>query len=168
MIHIIYGDGKGKTTAAVGSAARAAGAGMKVAFIQFFKDGTSSEIRSLEKIGVECIFPDKNYRLFEQLTDERKKRFSDLCNRILIGLTESIENYDMIILDEGLDVCDMQLADTELICKLCSLCANERELIFTGHADIELLKKKADYISEIVSVRHPYERGIRARRGIEF
>lgn len=168
MIQIIYGGGKGKTTAAVGSAVRAAGAGMRVAFVQFFKDGTSSETGSLEKIGVSCIVPDEGYGLFEQLTAEKKTRLYNSYNRVLTCLTEKAGDYDMIILDEGLDACNMQLINIDLIDRLCFLCDNEKELIFTGHTENEFLSRKADYISEVVSVRHPYERGIKARKGIEF
>ena len=78
MIHIYCGDGKGKTTAAVGLAVRAAGAGKKVLFAQFFKDGTSSEISVLESLpGVETVHPGLHYGFYRNLSDTKKAELGE-------------------------------------------------------------------------------------------
>ena len=72
MIHLYCGDGKGKTTAAVGLAVRAAGSGMKVLFVQFFKSGKSSEVESLEKLGIVTAHPGVHYGRYKTLDDSKK------------------------------------------------------------------------------------------------
>lgn len=76
MVQLYYGFGKGKTSAAAGAAVRAAGNGMRVIFAQFFKDGKSGEIKVLRDIpGITVLLPKSDYKLFENMTDMRKKRF---------------------------------------------------------------------------------------------
>ena len=64
MVQLYYGDGKGKTTAAVGAAVRAAGAGEAVLFVSFYKDGSSCEVAALERLGVQCLFPREQIQMF--------------------------------------------------------------------------------------------------------
>ena len=153
MIHIYYGYGKGKTSAAIGLGMRAYGAGKTVALIQFLKDNKSSELKSIpfeifnapESISFN---PDKSYQLW---VDDA------------LGFIENCES-DIIILDEFLDIipgfCSEEKA-LELLNKDC-------ELVITGHKEQPLLFERADYITHMQKIKHPYDKGVKARKGIEY
>ena len=72
MVQLYYGDGMGKTTAAVGAAVRAAGAGESVLFVSFYKDGSSCEVAALERLGVQCLFPREQFQMFCPVTAEKQ------------------------------------------------------------------------------------------------
>ena len=167
MVHIYHGNGKGKTTAAVGLAVRAAGAGLEIMFVQFLKNGSSSEIRIIEKIEnikVQCC---KECRKFTfQMNDNEKNAVTEKHNHML---EQAFKNgADMIILDEFLDAYNKNMLDRSLAEKLITENAENIEIILTGRNPSEKFIETADYISEITAVRQPYEKGIAARMGIEY
>ena len=101
MLQVYYGNGKGKTSAAVGAAVRAAGAGMRVLFFSFFKNGDSSECAVLKKIpGVVFAVPDESYELFETLNDDKKQRLRTAYEALLHRAEK--ENWYVLVLDEAL------------------------------------------------------------------
>lgn len=165
MLQIYCGDGKGKTTAAVGAAVRALGAGMRVLFVQFLKNGDSSEISQLKRLGAVCRFPEEKFRLFEPITAEVRRRLSDSYRNFAADILNSAGNFDMIVLDEALGALSLGLITYDCIKPLINCGA---ELILTGRNAPEELSAAADYISEIKAVRHPFDKGINARRGIEY
>lgn len=167
MIQIYYGNGKGKTTAAVGAAVRAAGSGMRVLFVQFYKNGDSAEIRMLQKLGIHCRFADRPFALFEHITGQTKAELTSSYGRLIGWVAESAAEYDMIVLDEGLDTFEPMLLSCDTVMQMMEQ-NPQTEWILTGHTEIAPLFDRADYISCIQSVRHPYERGVAARSGIEF
>ena len=163
MIQTYYGNGKGKTTAACGAALRAAGSGMKVLFISFFKDGSSCECAALKKVGIDLCIPTVGYTLFEQDAARRRERadcYRDLLKNIAPG-------YDMIVLDEALDIAPEHLGEEELLSLLLPL-AEKSELILTGHRLPEKIAGISHYISKITAEKHPFDQGLSARRGIEY
>lgn len=165
MLQFYYGDGKGKTSCAVGCAVRAAGAGLKVLFVQFFKNGASSEIAVLEKTeNIDCAFADVQYSLFN---DENKDELCRSYNKLLLQILEKAKKYDMIILDEGSDALEYGYAERENFEKLLRL-RGEKEIILTGHTAQKEIIENADYISEIKAIKHPYSLGVKARKGIEY
>ena len=158
MLHIYTGEGKGKTTAAVGLAVRAAGAGMRVLFIQFLKDCTSSEISQLDKLGIitACFGTGR----FVMKVEQRDKELA----RKGIALASSIDS-DLLILDEALAALKLGLIKLN---DIKGLIERQGELVITGRDAPRKLIELADYVSEIKKVKHPFDKGIKARKGIEF
>lgn len=166
MIHIYCGDGKGKTTAAAGLALRMAGHEGKTAFIQFLKGAPSGETNMLEKCGVTVLRCDRDYGFFKSMTETDKLHITECHNKNLIYASENMNSFDMIVLDEVLDACNLELADTETVKRIVK---NYRgELVLTGRNPDAWFTERADYISEIRKVKHPYDRGAAAREGIEY
>lgn len=165
MIQCYFGDGKGKTTAAVGQALRMAGAGKKVMVIQFLKDGFSSENKMLKKCGIKVI-AQKLPAMFVDMNDPKMiKEVSLLVNQLFASIDES---YDGIILDELLDAISLSLINEQLVYDRLISLKNNHEVILTGRMPSYKIKTILDYSSEIKKRKHPYDRGILARKGIEF
>lgn len=171
MVHIYCGDGKGKTTAALGLALRAAGSGMQVHFLQFLKGSETSELASLSKIGnIRVLRCDRDYGFAFRMTDEQKRQITACHNRMLRAARERLAAgvTDLLVLDEFCAAYSLQLIDRQLADALVLAFPAERELVLTGRDPEQKFLDRADYISEIRSVKHPYENGIAARRGIEY
>ena len=156
--HIIYGDGKGKTTSAVGCALRAAGNGMSVVFASLMKDGTSNENKLLR------------FCLFNIQTSEEKAEITACHNKMLTDAYElAVQGKaDMLVVDEFFCAYEYGLCDKSLAEKLVFERPYDTELILTGHEVDKRFFDAADYISRIENERHPFEKGIPARIGIEF
>lgn len=154
MIHIYYGDGKGKTTASIGAGIRAKGAGMDVLLVQFFKNNKSSELH---------VLPFEVFGAPENLPFNPDKMYGMWVNSAMKCVENS--NADVIILDEFLDLVPKFLT----VEKAVELLSNsDKEYIITGHTKIDELFDMADYITEMQKKKHPYDSGIKARKGIEF
>lgn len=170
MIHLYTGEGKGKTTAAVGLAVRAAGCGKKVLFCQFMKGNETGEIRILETLSqVTILRCSRKYPFYKAMSEEDQKQITREHNEILreiIRQTQSCQ-WDMAVLDEITYPVSYGLVDEKLLQKLLAL-GESRELVLTGRNPVPYLMKAADYLTEMRCVRHPYERGIRAREGVEY
>lgn len=170
MVQSYFGMGKGKTSAAVGATVRAAGSGMKVFFTEFLKNGDSSELEILKNLeNVDVILPNVEYIMFEELTDERIKARSEAYGRLLFEeLPQKIKHYDMIVLDEILDIVQFGYVGEEEFLKHINLWKTDKEIILTGHSISEKIAETLDYISRVDAVKHPYNLGAAARRGIEY
>lgn len=170
MIHCICGDGKGKTTAAVGLAVRFAGAGGRVCFVQFLKGSESCEVAMLERLGVTVLRNKKDMGFVFQMSDEQKAECAAMHNENLKKALEMLsgEENAMLVLDEVTYVYDMGLVDKALVEELIKNASDEREIVVTGRGPADIFLDNADYISEIRCVRHPYEKGVAARRGVEY
>ena len=165
MIHYYYGDGKGKTSSANGALLRAAGSGMKCALVQFFKNGSSSEIRVLKESGADVYFCDfQNMRFFSKMNDEERASVIRSHNENLKKVLSI--GYDLIVLDEFGDAVLNKAVDENLTNEILSL--SGCEIIITGHAPCDRILGVADYITEFKCIAHPYQKGIKARKGIEF
>lgn len=170
-IHLYYGDGKGKTTAAMGLALRAAGSGMRVAVAQFLKDGASCECTAIEKIPGIMLLSGKAAPCFAfAMTDEQKQATTVLHNSHLVRLKELASEgaVDLLILDEVVDAFCLGLLDKEALLALLDNSPSNLELVLTGHSAPEELANRADYVTEMRMHRHPYQSGVKARRGIEY
>ena len=171
FLHIYCGDGKGKTTAALGLAIRAAGAGMRVHIIQLLKGSDTAELSVLREIpGITLTRCDRNYGFFNTMTDADKTEIT-LCHNSLLEEGYSLVRagkVDMLIIDEfnaaySLDLIDRKAAEQFLTEK-----PGNAELVITGRDPAEIFVEAADYVSEIKCVKHPYSQGVNARRGIEY
>lgn len=170
LIHIYCGDGKGKTTAAMGLALRAAGNGMQVAIVQFLKGQTSGELRSLEllpNITVirEQMSPKFTFQMNPDELDQTREVHSRYLHRALELAREG--RCDMLILDELMGALSCGLIDEALLHELVDHKPEPLELVMTGRNPPQWLLDRADYVSEICKRKHPYDRGIAARLGVE-
>lgn len=173
MIHLYIGDGKGKTTAAVGLAIRALGAGLKVLFVQFLKNTVTGEKNIMEQYTENLYFyrPKQRHSLFlwkmteKQLAETKEDlqiSWRHIREEILSG------NWDVVVLDEVLDVIKYSLLSEEDILNVLTKKPEKTEIICTGRDAPDSLRDLADYISLIEKVKHPYDKGICARHGIEY
>ncbi|MGN0696339.1 MAG: cob(I)yrinic acid a,c-diamide adenosyltransferase [Oscillospiraceae bacterium] len=169
--HIYCGDGKGKTTAALGLAVRAAGAGLRVHIVQILKGSPSSELESLKLLpGITVERLDKNYGFFSKMSDEDKREVTGRHNEMLQAAFRKMSDgeADMLIIDELFAGYNYGLLDGELADRIVFERPDSCELVLTGRNPPERYLAAADYISEIKAVRHPYEKGLKARKGIEY
>lgn len=172
LVHVYTGNGKGKTTAAIGQGVRSAGRGLKVYMVQFLKSEDTGELHSCKKLG-------KNFRIFrfEQkrgffwtLNEDEKKDLKAEVQQAF-GFAEQLlleRQCDVLILDEIMGAICNQLVDEQQVCELIKNKPDNMELILTGRNAPESIIMLADYVSDIQSVKHPIDKGIAAREGIEY
>lgn len=170
MIHLYIGNGKGKTTAALGLLIRAYGAGLSCLFVQFLKGSSTSELAVLEKLKIPYIRTDdvKKFVAFmdaEELNACRKSHKD--CFKKLTGLMERY-SFDCVVLDEILDAVSLGMIQQEELLAFLRKEKGRVEIILTGRNPGDEILELADYITEMKKIRHPYERGIAARKGVEF
>lgn len=169
LVHLYTGDGKGKTTAAVGLTLRAAGNGLRCIFAQFLKGQPSGEINMLKKAGV-TVLRAGSEKFFPQMTGEEKKECVQahlLCYNKVKKMILSGE-YDLVVLDEVTYAVALSLVPAEDLCRTIDARPPHVEIVLTGRDAPEALLRRADYLSEIHAVRHPFNCGISARKGIEY
>lgn len=169
LIHIYYGDGKGKTTAAVGQAVRAAGYGYKVLFYQFMKDNSSSERKSLEVLpNITCVKGQEQVKFTFQMNEDEKEEMKTYYKQELEKLREKSKEYDIIILDEAVCAVGAGMLQEEDLLSFLKNKYKQLEVVLTGHTITESLLEVADYVTEMRKVKHPFDKGIGARKGIEM
>jgi len=171
LIQIYTGEGKGKTTATVGLAMRAKGHNLKVCFIYFYKDPQKweyGEHKILRKLGIRVIgFAKKHPHFFKDIEKEEVRK-ECLKGLEFAKITFRENKYDLIILDEILiSLHDGFLKEEELL-DLLEKKPKGLELVLTGRGATQNLIEKADYVSEIKKIKHPYDLGIERRKGIEY
>lgn len=171
LIHLYVGDGKGKTTAAVGLAVRGIGRGLNVAFFQFLKDGNSGELDSLRKLGVhvESGLPGRGFTWERE--DESKRMLHALHKERLATAKALIASgtIDLLILDEIIGATSYGYADEEQLLDLLDTKPEHCEIVMTGRDPKPTVVDRADYVSEMKLQKHPYmSDGIEARAGIEY
>lgn len=169
LIHIYCGDGKGKTTAAVGLTVRAAGAGKTAVFAQFFKDGSSSEIKSLQCLGnVHIMHCDTVRGFFRNMTDEQKVKVREDYTALFRKAISKAKGADLLILDEIISACNHGTVPEKEVLEFLSSKPETLEVVLTGRNPSRALLAVADYVTEMRKIRHPFDCGITARKGIEF
>lgn len=170
LVHIYCGDGKGKTTAAVGLSVRCAGGGGKVLFYQFLKDGSSSEINVLKNIkNIDIIGGYKNTKFYNKMTDAEKteagiyyrEKFKEIINMV------KNNDYDLLVLDEIIYAINLKYINSCDVVDFIKSKPYGLEIVLTGRNPDENISACADYISEIKKIRHPFDKGIMARKLIE-
>ncbi|WP_167957652.1 cob(I)yrinic acid a,c-diamide adenosyltransferase [Anaerosporobacter faecicola] len=170
-IHIYYGEGKGKTTAAIGLAIRAIGAGKQVLLARFLKTNSSSEINALKQLPNITIIPTNTvFGYYYTLSSEEKKSAYAYYQKLLVDTcTLAYEgHYDLLILDELTYAYCYEFIDLDYLLQFLKNRPTQLEIVITGkHPSPELLNL-ADYASEIKKIRHPYDKGVLPREGIEL
>ena len=164
MIHIYFGDGKGKTTAAIGLGVRAAGDGWKVCMVEFLKTSPTGELDGLQSLpGFSVHRFEHPHGFLQTMTSEEKQQLTQDMEAA-VSFAEQV-HCDMLILDEVLDAVALGLVQEE---RLLTLCRDNQEVILTGHSLPEKTAAEADYITEMKKHRHPFDRGVMARKGVEY
>lgn len=172
LIHIYCGDGKGKTTAAMGLGMRACGNDFKVLLTQFLKSNKTGELKSIEKLkdkfhffeGVPVNKFSWNMNEEEKLKAkiEHTERFKEVTKKAVD------ENYDLLILDELIATINLEFIELEEVIAFLKNKPKNLEVVMTGRDPKKELIEIADYVSEIKAIKHPFEKGIPSRKGIEI
>ena len=171
MKHIYYGDGKGKTTAAIGLAVRAAGSKMKVLFVQFLKTEFSGERHILSHTeNVTLTFCPLELKFTFDMDDKEKAQAAKIFKGIFDNAvtTALTEKYDMVVLDEGFEAINAHMLSESEVYEFITNAPSSMEIVMTGHNPPQKFMDCADYITEFKKIKHPYDRGITGRIGIEF
>ncbi|WP_130870444.1 cob(I)yrinic acid a,c-diamide adenosyltransferase [Intestinimonas massiliensis (ex Afouda et al. 2020)] len=170
LVQIYYGDGKGKTTAAFGLAFRCAGWGRNVVIAQFLKSGAGGEVKAAERFPELTVLRTKDIHKFTfQMNDEEKAATAVNCQELFRQATAlaAEQQARLLVLDEAIDATYGFLPMDELCAWLDSR-PEGLEVVITGHSIPQELADRADYISHVVKEKHPYDRGVMARKEIEF
>lgn len=168
-IHVYYGDGKGKTTAAMGQIMRAAGCGLKVLVFQFLKDNTSNECKVLEALPTVTCLPGRDeVKFYSQMNSSERAEAAHYNNKALDEIVKFCSPFDMLVLDEALCAVKLGLLNEEKLLSFLEHKPEELEIILTGHEASERMREAADYVTEMKKRKHPYEKGVKARPGIEY
>ena len=169
LIHLYCGDGKGKTSAAVGLAVRASGAGKRVIFTQFFKDGSSSEIESLKKLpGIRTIHANTVKGFYRAMNEQQRQQARQDYTALFRQVTDAAKDADLLILDEIVSACNRGVVPETLVTAFLRSKPAELEVALTGRDPSPALMELADYITEMRKLRHPFDRGVAARKGVEY
>ena len=169
-VHIYCGDGKGKTTCGVGLCLRVAGAGRRVLIYQFMKDNASSERQILKTIpGITLLDGFQEEKFSFQMTEEEKaQRRAYYGKKLQEVFTMAGTSYDLLFLDEVVYTVREGLLQEKLLLDCLDKKPEELEVVMTGQDPDEELLRRADYVTKMQKIRHPYDRGLCARKGIEY
>lgn len=170
LIHIYCGKGKGKTTTGMGLCARAAGYGYKVLIYQFMKDNSTSERNVLglsDNITILDGLPLEKFSF--QMTEEEKTQRRAYYESQFKMVTEKAvaEQYDVLFMDETIYTIGAGLLSEELVLDFLKNKPEHLEVILTGRGPSQAMIDMADYVSEIQKIKHPFDQGHPARKGIE-
>lgn len=166
LLHLYYGDGKGKTTAAMGLALRALGSGKKVVVLQFLKGSKSGEVPLLEQLGAKIYRGKAGQKFVFQMNEEEKAATRQLQNANLAAA--AADEADLLILDEAGSAWELDMVDKVLLQKAVLARPAGQECVLTAHAAPQWMLDAADYVTEMKCRRHPYQKGVAARQGIEY
>lgn len=172
-IQLYYGDGKGKTTAAVGQIVRCVGHGFKVLVYQFLKEPNSGEVSILKNLpGVEYIENDGPIPFMFNLTPEQQEFYKEKFQKTFDIVREKFftGEYDLVVLDEVIDAYNLGTIPPEQLLDMMDNKPENTELVITGHQygmDLGELFKRADYVTKFVKEKHPFDNGMPCRKGIE-
>lgn len=183
LIQVFYGDGRGKTSASIGTAIRAAGHGFKVAVVQFLKDGSiSGEFNYLKKhkITIYELGPSagkdydkkvregkarltKEYFTYDQKIINNSKKGLKLAEKLI-----SSGRYDLVVLDEVNTAASFGHFQWKELISVLKKKNKKTEVILTGFKPIDEIIEMADLVSEVKKIKHPFDKGILARWGVDY
>ncbi|HKL74810.1 MAG TPA: cob(I)yrinic acid a,c-diamide adenosyltransferase [Halanaerobiales bacterium] len=171
QIHIYTGDGKGKTTAAMGLAFRASAYDKKIYILQFLKGRKTGERLSAEKFdNITFERANKSKKFFIQMNEEEKKEQKEEIKEIWNKINDLLENsdYEIIIFDEIMGAISNGMVEIEDVKELLENKGKDKELLLTGRNAPQDLIDMADYVTEMKMIKHPFTKNIPAREGIEY
>ena len=170
LVHLYWGDGKGKTTAAMGLALRALGHGRRVVVVQFLKDGTSGELDGLRRLGAEVFSGPAGLPFVFQMNEEEKQACRAAVSRTFDAATAYAvrEGATLLVLDEVCAALSCGFLDEAQLLAFLDSRPETLEVVLTGRNPPDEVQARADYITEMTKRRHPFDRGVGARKGIEL
>lgn len=170
LVHLYFGDGKGKTTAAIGLGLRASGRGMKILLVPFLKNNDSGEILALEGNSSFTILKDSPVKKFIPYMSgqEKKDAFSSQYELFKMA-TEKLqsEEYELVIFDELIDIINEGILTLDELKDFLNTKPKNLEVVITGHNPQIEMFALCDYVTENKKMKHPYDKGITGRMGIE-
>lgn len=172
LIIVYVGNGKGKTSAAIGLAVRARGWGKRVAFVQFYKSDAwpSGERAALRKLGVDVLVLGEGF--VKILGDKKPLVVHRAAARKALGTAKAMmlsKKYDVLIFDEAISCLEQKLLRvSDLTTDIVAKKPKDVTICLTGHDHFKALEKLADTVTEMKMVKHPYYRGILAQRGVDY
>ncbi len=166
MVHLYWGEGKGKTTAAMGLALRMLGAGGSVVIVQFLKNGDSSELVPLIRLGAVVLSGKPSDKFTSRMSQEEK-------TLTRVQQTENLRRAldlrcDLLVLDEACAAWQLDMVDQDMLKSAVTDRPRNQEVVMTGRDPAPWMQELADYSTQMNCVRHPYRQGVAARPGIEF
>ncbi|MBR0409534.1 MAG: cobyric acid synthase [Eubacterium sp.] len=168
-VHIYCGDGKGKTTCIMGLTVRAAGSGKKILLHQFLKDDSSSERRIVDELPEVTVIPGGKMDKFTfQMNEQELFELHAANDDMLDQITELAGDFDMVVLDESIYAIDKGLLTEEKLLEFLKNRPPHLEVVLSGRNPSKALMDRADYVSEIRKIKHPFDRGLSSRVGIEL
>lgn len=170
LIHIYTGNGKGKTTAAVGISVRAKGSGLDVLFAQFFKEKSEhGEIELLQRIGIDTIVFDSVKSPFFN-PDIDKQLLTQEVRKALDSILESVnkQHYNLVVLDEFICLMAEGVLDEADAVAFLRERPENIEIVLTGNGATDSFLEHADYVTFMKNVKHPFDKHTVARKGIEY
>lgn len=170
MIQIFYGYGKGKTSALNGQAVRLVGAGLKVGIFRFLKGRDSAEDKVLESLGIKVTQFHSSSKFVFEMNEEEKNQAKLKMDEGLNFIRQNINNFDAIILDEILDLTASTVGfiSQHGLSDFINSLPKEKEIFISGHTIVKPLFDDADLITHFEKEKHYFDKGIKARHGIEF
>lgn len=166
LVHLYWGNGKGKTTAAMGVALRSLAAGKRVVIVQFLKGRESGEVTLLSQLGAKIFRGKAGQKFVFQMTEQEKAETRKTQEENLLAALR--EPSDLLILDEACAALKLSMVDEALLKRAVLEKPESQELILTGREPADWMEEAADYSTEMHCWRHPYEKGITAREGVEY
>ena len=171
-IHVYCGDGKGKTTAAMGLSVRSVGRGWNVVLAQFLKGAGSGELKVLRTLpGYHIVeAPSATCKFVFQMNDEEKAECRAQVQQHFRDTVAAVKEYGakLLVMDEVLDAVALGMLSDEELAQFLQERPDDLEVVMTGRAPTPCVEPLCDYITRMTKVRHPYDQGLNARIGVEF
>jgi len=171
MVHVKCGDGSGKTTSSIGLIMRAVGHGRRVMLVQFLKNGLSGELNALRTLpGIHVLSGPENTRFTNVMNDLERTAARTTYQRYLDVAVRTAKSgkIDLLVLDEIMGAIQTSMIDEQAVLDFLDSKPDDVEVVLTGRDPSAAILERADYISDIRCLRHPYMKGIPAREGIEY
>jgi len=173
LTHIYMGEGKGKTTSAMGLAMRCCGCGNRVYIVQFLKTSPTGEVSLIEALqspDFKVFRFETQHGFFPQMDAEQKTKLQTEIEQALAFIADCMKNgaCDMLVLDEILGAVENGLIPTSWLMEMIQSKPQGMELVLTGRRAPQGVIAAANYVTEMVCVKNPYEHGVPARKGIEY
>lgn len=170
MIQIFYGYGKGKTSALNGQAVRLVGAGLRVGIFRFLKGRDSAEDAVLQSLGIRVTQFHSSSKFVFEMNEDEKKDAKQAMNEGLEFIKHHMSSFDAIMLDEILDLTasSVNFISQHALSDFISSLPKDKEIFISGHTIVKPLFDDADLITRFEKEKHYFDKGVKARRGIEF
>ncbi|MBE2281004.1 MAG: cob(I)yrinic acid a,c-diamide adenosyltransferase [Ignavibacteriaceae bacterium] len=168
-IHVYTGNGKGKTTAAIGQVVRAAGSGLKSYFLMLMKDYPYSEVVALKNLSgfITVVQAGGDDFVYNRVSPSQIE-INKIKDALLLAKNAMISgDFDIVVIDEAFVSIYFNLITEADLLDFIAFKPAEVELILTGRYATESILEKADLVTEMKEIKHYYERGVKARKGIE-